>query len=330
LSLHSPNEEGYSLDNGIIRKGELIWIGHNSALTTKLISSYHASAMGGHSGAQATYHRLKRMFEWKGMKGEVEDFIKQCSVYQQAKHERQHPVGLLQLFPIPAGAWQDITMDFIEGLPRSDGSNAILVVVDKFTKYAHFIPMEHPFTAHQVTSAVLNHVVKLHGLPNSIVSDRDRIFTTSFWKELFKLLDKKLLMSTSYHPQTDGQSEWVNQCLEMYLRCTVQQSLTKWKNWLPLAELWYNSSSLFIEMLTIQGPLGYEPRLSSFPVLSLSTAQGMPSLLAERDTHVQLIKNNLAVAQTRIMHQADKNRVDRQFQVGDLVLLRLHLMLNPQ
>jgi hypothetical protein len=184
--------------------------------------------------------------------------------------------------------------------------------------------MEHPFTAHQVTSAVLNHVVKLHGLPNSIVSDRDRIFTSSFWKELFKLLDKKLLMSTSYHPQTDGQSERVNQCLEMYLRCTVQQSPTKWKNWLPLAELWYNSSSLFIEMLPIQGPLGYEPRLTSFPVLSLSTAQGMPSLLAERDTHVQLIKNNLAVAQTRIMHQADKNRVDRQFQVGDLVLLRLH------
>jgi hypothetical protein len=141
LSLHSPNEEGYSLDNGIIRKGELIWIGHNSALTTKLISSYHASAMGGHSGAQATYHRLKRMFEWKGMKGEVEDFIKQCSVCQQAKHERQHSVGPLQPLPIPAGAWQDITMDFIEGLPHSDGSNAILVVVDRFTKYAHFIPI---------------------------------------------------------------------------------------------------------------------------------------------------------------------------------------------
>lgn len=210
LTLHSPTPEGYSLQNGLIRLGTQILIGDNSALHTKLIAACHASAMGGHSGVQATYHRLKRLFVWKGLKLDVDNFVKQCQICQQAKHERTHPAGLLQPLPIPEGPWQDITMDFIEGLPRSKGFNSILVVVDRLTKYAHFIPLKHPFTANQVAKEILSHVVKLHGAPVSIVSDRDRIFTSSFWRELFKLLDTKLLMSTAYHPQTDGQSERVN------------------------------------------------------------------------------------------------------------------------
>lgn len=177
------------------------------------------------------------MFVWKGLKQDVNNFVKQCIVCQQVKHERAHPAGLLQPLPIPEGPWQDISTDFIEGLSTSKGFNSILVVVDRFTKYAHFIPLKHPFTAHQVGSSVLHHVVKLHGLPNTIVSNRDRIFTSSFWKELFKLMDTTLLMSTVYHPQTDGQTERVNQYLEMYLRCSVHNSPKKWSDWLHLAEL---------------------------------------------------------------------------------------------
>lgn len=118
----------------------MIWIAHNSALKTKLIAALHDSAVGGHSGGQATYHRLKRLFWWKGLKADVLEYVKQCDVCQHAKGEKTHPHGLLQPLPIPQGAWQDLTMDFIEGLPKSEGCDTILVVVDRYTKYAHFPP----------------------------------------------------------------------------------------------------------------------------------------------------------------------------------------------
>lgn len=127
-------------------------------------------------------------------------------------------------------------MDFIEGLPKSDGYSVILVVVDRLSKYAHFFPLKHPFTAGQVAQVVFDNICKLHGLPKSIVSDRDKVFTSTFWKQLFTLMQTKLLLSTAYHPQSDGQTECVNQCLEMYLRCATHDSPTKWKLWLPLAE----------------------------------------------------------------------------------------------
>lgn len=124
--------------------------------------------------------------------------MQQCQVCQQAKHELMHPAGLLQPLPIPQGAWQDISMDFIEGLPLSEGTNTILVVVDRFTKYSHFIPLKHPFTAKGVARLVLDNVVRLHGLPKTIVSDRDKIFTSTFWQTLFSLMHTKLLLSSSY------------------------------------------------------------------------------------------------------------------------------------
>lgn len=240
LAVQSPNVQGFSLDQGLIKYINKVWIAHNSALQTKLIAAFHASAIGGHSGVKATYHRLKQLFHWKGMKRDVDSFVKQCLVCQQAKHELSHSAGLLQPLPIPKCA--RISMDFIEGLPASEGYNSILVVVDRLTKYSHFIPLKHPYTAQAVAKVVLDNVVKLYGMPRSIISDRDKVFTSTFWKTLFSLVDTKLLMSSAYHPQTDGQLERVNQCLEMYLRCAVHDSPLKWKSWLPLAELWYSSA----------------------------------------------------------------------------------------
>ena len=114
--------------------------------------------------------------------------------------------GLLQPLPVPEFAWQVVSLDFIEGLPKSKHYNCILVVVDKFSKYSHFIALTHPFTAIQVAIQFMDHVFKLHGMPQVMVSDRDKIFTSAAWQELFKLTDTALRMSTSYHPQTDGQT----------------------------------------------------------------------------------------------------------------------------
>jgi hypothetical protein len=161
------------LDNGLINYKHHVWIGDNSALRTKLIAALHSSHIGGHSGINATYYKLKRLFHWKGLKQDVEAFVKQCTVCQQAKHELHHPADLLQPLPIPAGAWQDISLDFIAGLPNSGGSNVILVVVDTFTKLAHLIPLKHPFTAGKVARTLLDSVIKLHGVPKTMVCDKD-------------------------------------------------------------------------------------------------------------------------------------------------------------
>jgi hypothetical protein len=324
LCVHSPDEYGYSLSQGVIRKGNLIWVGHNSALRTKLVAALHDSAMGGHSGVHATYHRLKKLFVWKGMKTDVEDFVKQCHICQKAKGERVHPAGLLQPLPVPQGAWQDIAMDFIEKLPKSSGYDTILVVVDRFSKYAHFIALKHPFTTAQVAQVVLDQVVRLHGLPRSIVSDRDKIFTSIFWSQLFRLLGTKLSLITAYHPQTDGQSERVNQCLEMYLRCAVHNSPHQWKQWLALAEFWYNTSyHTTLGCSPFRVLYGYDPPFAAAPLIPDATAADVAQVLADRVVFTEMLKEQLAAAQNRMKMQADRGRTERHFQVGEMVLLKL-------
>lgn len=215
-------------------------------------------------------------------------------------------------------------MDFIEGLPLSEGYNTILVVVDRFTKYGHFIPLKHPFAATRVAQVILDNVVKLHGLPMTIVSDRDRIFTSSFWQALFTLMKTKLLLSSSYHPQTDGQTERVNQCLEMYLRCAVHESLKQWKAWLPLAELWYNTNfHTTLGCSPFKALYGYDPDLGAGLPLSEEQQSEAAAFLRDRDDHIACLKKNLTAAHNKMKLQVDKHRTDRQFQVGDSVLLKL-------
>lgn len=324
LAIHSPNEKGFSLDNGLIRKGNLIWIDSNSALQTRLITAFHSSPIGGHSGVNATYHRLKQNFTWKGMRSHIDSYIKQCAICQHTKHSHQHPTGLLQPLPIPAGVWTDLSMDFIEGLPKSDGYSVILVVVDRLTKFAHFLPVKHPYSAITIATLFMDNVVKLHGLPQSIVTDRDTVFVSAFWKELFKLYKVQLNFSTAYHPQTDGQTERVNQCVEMYLRCAVQDSPKQWKAWLSLAELWYNSafhSSLGCS--PFKALYGYDPQLGAAPLLPPDASPSVTQIIEDRELHLQMLKQRLQQAQNRMKLYADRNRTDKEFAVGDQVLLHL-------
>lgn len=331
LAVVSPNDKGFSLSNGIIKKEGRIWIGANSALQTKLITAFHASPIGGHSGNQATYQRLKKLFLWTGMKAAVDEFVQQCAICQAAKHEHCKYPGLLQPLPIPAGAWQDISMDFIEGLPLSKGKNAILVVVDRFTKYVHFLPLKHPFSALQVAEVFLDQVAKLYGMPKSIVFDRDKVFTSSFWKTLFARFHIPLNLSTAYHPQSDGQTERVNQCLEMYLRCAVSNTPNKWADWIPLAQFWYNTCfHTSLQCSPHKALYGTDPSYGLLPSLSLlsedeSSSQSVDAeeLLKARSFYSSILQHHLARAQNHMKQIADSKRSFRSFAVGDSVYLKL-------
>jgi hypothetical protein len=215
-------------------------------------------------------------------------------------------------------------MDFVEGLPKSGAANAILVVVDKFSKFAHFIPLRHPFTAATVAKLFMDVVYRYHGMPKSIVSDRDRIFLSKFWQELCSLAGVFLRMSSSYHPQTDGQTERVNQCMETYLSCFVHACPTKWIHWLSLAEFWYNTSfHSTIQRSPFEVLYGFPPCHFGLDASSVSAVPELSDWLEQRALMHSLIKQHLLRAQARMKVQADKHRSERSFAVGDWVYLKL-------
>lgn len=215
-------------------------------------------------------------------------------------------------------------MDFVEGLPRSGSSNAILVVVDRYSKFAHFIALHHPFTAFSVARLFMDNVYKLHGMPQAIVPDRDRVFTSSLWKTLFKLSGTELQLSSSYHPQTDGQTERVNQCLETYLKCFVHACPSRWSQWLSLAEYWYNTCPhTALGRSPFEVLYGFPPRHFGLDPTDAVAVPDLQSWLEERSLMHDLIRQHLLRAQSRMKRQADKGRSEREFTEGDLVFLKL-------
>ena len=165
LAIKPASVPHYSLQSGILRYKNRICIGSSTDLKERLFSSFHSSAMGGHSGSRVTLHRLKQLFHWPHMKKYIADQVTQCPVCQISKTERVPYPGLLDPLHIPNIKWSEISIDFVEGLPMSKGKNVILVVVDRLTKYAHFIPLAHPFTAHQVASLFIDNIFNYMVLP---------------------------------------------------------------------------------------------------------------------------------------------------------------------
>lgn len=147
---------------------------------------------------------------------------------QWNKTEGVHPASLLQPLSVSDQIWEDLGMDFNEGLPKSGGYNSIMVVVDSLSKYAHVILLSHPFSTKQVEEVFIQEFIKHHGISKSIVSNRDNIFLSHFWKELFSMWGTKLNHSIAFHPQTDGHTKRVNHCLEIYLPCFCNEQPLKW------------------------------------------------------------------------------------------------------
>lgn len=251
-------------------------------------------------------------------------YVQQCSVCQQNKVPQQSPAGLLQPLPLPTAVWSDISMDFIEGLPVSNGMDTILVVVDRLTKYSHFIPLRHPFTALTVATAFVKEIVRLHGFPHSIVSDRDRIFMSHFWTELFRLQGTELKRSTAYHPQTDGQTEIVNKVLETYLRCFVGGQPKSWSKWLAWAEFSYNTSPYLTTKHTPFKLLyGRDPPLLSRVGRGQTAVDSLEEMLQERDFILDELRLQLLKSQQRMQVTANSKRRDENFAVGEKVFLKL-------
>lgn len=217
-----------------------------------------------------------------------------------------------------------MSLDFIEGLPISNGKSTILVVVDHLTKYAHFMSLGHPYTALSVAQVFLDYVFKLHGLPLILISDRDKVFMSNFWSDFFKLQGVELHMSTTYHPQSDGQTEVVNRCLETYLRCMCGDQPTEWSKWLSLAEFWYNTTfHSAIETTPFEALYGYPPPVHIPYFKGESAVHDVDTSLVTRDAMMEVLKHHLGRAQRRMKSQHDKHRSERKFSVDDWVYLKL-------
>lgn len=250
------------------------------------------------------------------MRDDIKEYIRACQVCQQVKNVTGKPQGLIQPLPTPSGPWKDVTMDFIAGLPSSKGFVAILVVVDRFTKCAHFCALRSGYTASQVAENLVLNVIKLHGFPNNILTDRDPLFMSKFWEHLMKCSGTKLLHTTAYHPEGDGQTEIVYRCLEQYLRLFTHQFPQQWVSYLAWAEFWYNTSyHSAIKMSPYQALHGVNP--SFFGVCS--RVESVDDLLRRREEIQQRLKFNLHKSRETMKKYADKKRRDKEFQVGKWV-----------
>jgi transposase InsO family protein len=284
----------------------------------------HAHGMG-HEGVQKTLQRLRASFFTPGDNKLVRDYIRGCAVCQRQETEHLHPVGLLQPLVVPSSVWSDIAMDFVEGFPKIGGKSVILTIVDRFSKSTHFIPLGHPYSAASVAKAFFDSIVRLHGLPTSIVSDRDPVFTSNMWKDLFRLTGTKLCTSSAFHPQTDGQSEVTNRIIVVYLKCLAGDRPRNWLRWLPWAEYCYNTSyqsalkTTPFEVVYGRAP----PQMLPYQAGSNRVA-AVDRQFRDRDEFLAEIKERLLQAQVLMKRTHDKQHRELKFTVGDWVWLRLN------
>ncbi|GJZ44771.1 ty3-gypsy retrotransposon protein [Tanacetum coccineum] len=322
---HKPSEHvHYTVIDGLIMFKNRIFVPIDSGFQPLLLNEFHSSPIGGHAGIQRTLARVCSQFYWPGMRQSVTNFVNECSICQQVKPFNKAPQGLLQPLKIPGKIWDSISMDFITHLPPSCGKTTIFVVVDRLSKHAHFSALGPHFSVVQVAEIFVKDVVKIHGIPTSIISDRDPLFMSSFWKELFRLQGTTLSTSSAYHPQTDGQTEVLNRCLEDYLRAFVADAPRSWVSFLPWAEYSYNTAfHSAIKMTPFEAVFGRAPPSLQDYLPGDTSVASLDELLQSRQTILTQLHTNLQRAQLRMTNQANLKRSDVQFDVGDWVFLKL-------
>uniref|UniRef100_A0A2N9GL90 Integrase catalytic domain-containing protein n=1 Tax=Fagus sylvatica TaxID=28930 RepID=A0A2N9GL90_FAGSY len=292
-----------------------------------LVREAHGGGLMGHFGVKKTLDILHEHFFWPKMKKDVNRICGRCITCRKAK-SKVLPHGLYTPLPVPSEPWVDISMDFVLGLPRTKrGRDSIFVVVDRFSKMAHFIPCHKTDDATNIADLFFREIVRLHGVPRSIVSDRDVKFLSYFWKVLWGKLGTKLLFSTTCHPQTDGQTEVVNRTLTQLLRTVVHKNLKTWEDCLPFIEFAYNRA---MHSTTSYSPFeivyGFNPLtpldLMPLPIDGRSSLDGQKKAELVKSLH-ERVRLQIAQKNERVASQANKGRRRVIFEPGDWVWVHM-------
>ncbi|GJV12052.1 reverse transcriptase domain-containing protein [Tanacetum coccineum] len=301
------------------------WLPCYGDLRTVIMHESYKSKYSIHPGSDKMYQDMKKLYWWPNMKADIATYVNKCLTCAKVKAEHQRPSGLLVQPKIPEWKWDNITMDFVTKLPKtSQGYDTIWVIVDRLTKSAIFTPMRETDPLDKLARLYLKEVVTRHGIPVSIICDRDPRFASNFWRSLQNALGTNLDMSTAYHPQTDGQSERTIQTLEDMLRACAIDFGKGWVNHLPLVEFSYNNSyHASIKAAPFEALYGRKCR-SPICWTEVGEAQILgPELIQETTEKIIQIKQRMQAARDRQKSYADLKRKPMEFQVGDKVMLKV-------
>jgi hypothetical protein len=230
------------MEAGLLFYQGRIVVPDNEELRRNLIATFHDSPIAGHSGQQRTLELVSQRYYWPGMRAKIFQYIETCETCQRIKRPKTCPIPV-QPLEVLRRPWQHISYDMIVGLPLDGRKDAILVIVDSFSKYSILVPCSTKVTAKDIADLFLEHVWKRHSFPEKTISDRGPVFNYKYLKALYERLGIKVHFSSAYHPQTDGQTERMNPGIEQFLRAYAGMYQKDWVKWLPMAEFAYNNAT---------------------------------------------------------------------------------------